>query len=181
MRRQVAAGFVASLALVALGAPASASALTVSDRDTLEKSIVERVNAVRRSHGLRPLRVASRLADAADRHAASMAAASYFRHELYAPTRATNWLSFGTWIRWFWPGPGYSSWSAGENLAWGAPSITASQTVSRWLASPGHRANLLNPSWRHIGVGAVHVGDPRGYYSYWDDVSIVAAEFGSRR
>jgi uncharacterized protein YkwD len=181
MRRRVAAGFVVSLALVALAAPTPASAFMVSDRDSLERSIVDRVNSVRRSHGLRPLRANSRLADAADRHAASMAAASYFRHELYAPTRATNWVSFGTWIRWFWPGPGYSSWRAGENLAWGAPRITASQTVRRWLASPGHRANLLNPAWRHIGVGAVQVGDPRGYYSFWDDVSIVAAEFGSRR
>jgi hypothetical protein len=30
-------------------------------------------------------------------------------------------------------------------------------------------------------VSAVHVGDPRGYYSSWDDVTIVAAEFGMRR
>ena len=49
------------------------------------------------------------------------------------------------------------------------------------MASPGHRANILNPAWRNIGVGAVQVGDPRGYYASWDDVTIVAAEFGARR
>ena len=172
---------MASLALVALAAPSPAHALTVSDRDALEESVVSRINSVRRSHGLRPLSVVSRLDDAADRHATSMAAQSYFRHELYTPTRATTWTTFGTWIRWYWPGPGYSSWSAGENLAWGAPAISASQTVSRWMASPGHRANILNPAWRNIGVGAVHVADPHGYYASWDDVTIVAADFGTRR
>jgi len=172
---------VASLALVALAAPSSASALSVSDKDALEASVVARINAVRKDHGLHTLTVVGRLRDAADRHAGSMAAASYFRHELYTPAGSAPWTSFGKWIRWYWPGPGYTTWSAGENLAWGAPAITASQTVSRWMASPGHRANILNPAWGNIGVAAVHVSDPRGYYRTWDDVTIVAAEFGVRR
>ena len=171
----------ASLALVALAAPTPAGALTMSDRDSLEESLVSRINAVRRSHGLRSLSLVSRLDTAADTHATSMAAASYFRHELYTPRRAGDWTPFGTWIRWYWPGPGYSSWSAGENLAWGAPGVTARQAVSRWLASPGHRANLLGTRWRNIGVSAVHVRSPSGYYGAWDDVTIVAAEFGVRR
>ena len=181
MRRRLARAVVASLALVALAGPSPARALTVSDRDALEEGVVSRINSVRRNHGLRSLSVVSRLDEAADRHSTSMASASYFRHELYTPTRATTWTSFGTWIRWYWPGPGYSSWSAGENLAWGAPAISASQTVSRWMASPGHRANILNPAWRNIGVGAVHVADPRGSYASWDDVTIFAADFGTRR
>jgi uncharacterized protein YkwD len=181
MRRRVLAAIVASLALVALASPSSASALSVSDRDALEASVVARINAVRESYGLRPLAAVARLRDAADRHASSMGASSYFRHELYTPGHSSLWTSFGTWIRWYWPGPGYSSWSAGENLAWGAPSISAAQTVSRWMASPGHRANILNRAWRNVGVAAVHVGEPRGYYGNWDDVTIVAAEFGTRR
>jgi len=181
MRKRVAVALAASLALVALAAPSSAGALTVSERETLEESVVARINTVRRSHGLRALTVVSRLSSAADRHVTSMAAASYFRHELYTPDRASTWTAFGTWIRWYWPGPGYSSWSAGENLAWGAPSLSASGAVSRWMASSGHRANILNPSWRNIGIGAVQVRDPRGYYASWDDVTIVAAEFGTRR
>ncbi len=170
-----------ALALVALAAPSSASALSISDKNTLEASVVARINTVRKDYGLRPLTVADRLANAADRHAESMAYASYFAHELFTPDRSTRWTSFGTWIRWYWPGPGYSSWSAGENLAWGAPEITAYQTVNRWMNSSGHRANILNRSWRNIGVAAVHVRDPRGYYGSWDDVTIVAAEFGTRR
>jgi uncharacterized protein YkwD len=181
MRRRVARGVAAALALATLAAPGSARALTISDRDSLEANVVSRINTVRRNHGLRPLSVVSRLDGAADTHATSMAAASYFRHDLYTPARAANWTPFSTWIRWHWPGPGYSSWSAGENLAWGAPSLSASETVSRWMASPGHRVNILNRAWRNIGVGAVQVDDPRGYYASWDDVTIVAAEFGARR
>ena len=171
----------AAVALAVLSLAPAAGAVTVTERNPLEPSVVQRINSIRNAHGLRSLTVAKRLTDAANRHARSMGAASYFRHELYTPTRATTWTSFGTWIRWYWPGPGYSSWSAGENLAWGAPDISASQTLSRWMASPGHRANILNPAWRNIGVGAVHVYDPRGYYASWDDVTIVAAEFGARR
>jgi uncharacterized protein YkwD len=180
MRRRVAVTLAVSLALVALAAPSTAGALSVSERETLEESVVARINAVRRSYGLRPLTVAFRLEDAADRHVTSMAAASYFRHELYLPGRSSRWADFGTWIRWYWPGPGYSSWTAGENLAWGAPSLSAANAVSRWMASSGHRLNILDPRWRNIGIGAVQVRDPRGYYASWDDVTIVAAEFGAR-
>jgi uncharacterized protein YkwD len=176
--RTLAAAIVLAATLLLTAAPAAA--LTVSDDQALEVALVKRINKVRAEHGLRSLRPVARLTKAASRHAASMGAASYFRHELFTPRREVRWTSFGRWLRWYYPGPGYSSWSAGENLAWGAPDITARQTVSRWLASPGHRANLLSRGWRHIGVAAVHVRNPAGYYGAWDDVTIVAAEFGRR-
>jgi uncharacterized protein YkwD len=109
-----------------------------------------------------------------------MASAAYFRHELFTPSRDPDWTTFGRWIRWYYPGPGYTSWSAGENLAWGAPDLTARGTVRRWLESPSHRANLLAPGWRHLGVAAVHVTAPAGYYGDWDEVTIVVADFGRR-
>jgi uncharacterized protein YkwD len=181
MGGKLTAAAAAAFALLALAfAPAAAGAPVVTAKPTLEQNVVARINAVRRNHGLRPLRVVPRLADAADRHALSMGRVSYFRHDLFTPARARDWTPFGGWIRWFWPGPGYSSWSAGENLAWGAPGITARQTVSRWMRSPGHRANILNPTWRNIGLGAVHVRNPVAYFAAWDDVTIVAAEFGRR-
>jgi uncharacterized protein YkwD len=164
--------------LAFLSGPASAAVVT--HKDALEKALVTRINQVRKNHGLRPLRGVPRLTRAATRHAGSMASASYFRHELFTPARPIDWTAFGTWIRWFYPGPGYRSWSAGENLAWGAPDLTARQAVRRWLASPGHRANLLNRSWRNVGVSVVHVTNAGGYFSSWADVTIVAAEFGRR-
>jgi uncharacterized protein YkwD len=170
----------AAVALAVLSLAPAANAIRVSERNPLEPSIVQRINAIRKDHGLRSLTVAKRLTDAANRHSRSMGASSYFRHELYTPNERRTWTPFSTWIRWYWPGPGYRVWSAGENLAWGAPDISASRTVTNWMNSPGHRANILNPLWRYIGVGAVHVDDPAGYFRSWDDVTIVAAEFGSR-
>jgi uncharacterized protein YkwD len=170
----------AAVALAVLTLAPAAGAVTVTERNPLEPSVVQRINAIRTSHGLRTLRMATRLNDAANRHARSMGASSYFRHELYTPHGARTWTPFSTWIRWYWPGPGYRSWSAGENLAWGAPDISAGRTVTNWMNSPGHRANILNPRWRYIGVAAVHVDEPAGYYRSWDDVTIVAAEFGAR-
>lgn len=163
------------LAALLLAAPAGAR--TVFQHDAAEKKLVHRINHVRANHGLEPMRAVTRLTRAATRHSNSMAKVGYFRHEL---RHKGKWKPFGTWIRWYWPGPDYTSWSAGENLAWGAPDISASRTVTNWMNSPGHRANILNPLWRYIGVAAVHVDQPAGYYRSWDDVTIVAAEFGQR-
>jgi uncharacterized protein YkwD len=110
-----------------------------------------------------------------------MARVGYFSHSLFTPARTSDWTAFGRWVRWFYPGPGFRSWTAGENLAWGAPGLSPRRTVRRWLRSPGHRANLLDPRWRHLGVSAVHVHRPGGYFAAWDDVTIVAAEFGRPR
>lgn len=172
-------GFVrgAAIMLVALLLAAPASAAAIVQRDAAEPVLVQRINAVRADHGLKPLKVARRLRNAATRHSNSMAKVGYFRHELrYQGT----WKAFGTWIHWYWPGPGYTSWAAGENLAWGAPDLGVRKTVSMWMASPGHRANLLNASWTRVGVSIVHVTDPVGTYSSHDEVTIVTADFGRR-
>jgi uncharacterized protein YkwD len=160
--------------------PAAAGTTLLTREDSVERALVTRINLVRKAHGLRPLRLASSLRYAARRHATSIGKVGYFKHDLYTPKRSVDWTPFGTWIRWYWPGPGYRSWSAGENLAWGAPDLTARQTVRRWLASPGHRANLLSAGWRRVGVAMVHVDDPRGYFGTWNDVTIAVAEFGRR-
>lgn len=172
--RFLVATFVAASVLI--GSVGSTSAATVVARNTVEPTLVARINDVRAAHGLRALRVSSELTSAATRHAKSMGYKGYFRHEL---RKDSNWLAFGTWVRWYWPGPGYSAWSAGENLAWGAPDVTAGQTVKWWMNSPGHRANLLG-NWRYVGVAVVHVTVPAGYYRDYPEVTIVAAEFGRR-
>jgi uncharacterized protein YkwD len=169
------------LAVVFAPSATNASAATsVRPRDSLEDSLINRINNVRRAHGLRPLSLSPALTKAATRHANSMGNTGYFKHELYTPTKQNTWTGFSTWIRWYWPGPGYTSWSAGENLAWGAPDISAGQTVRRWMDSPPHRANLLTAGWRRVGLAAVHVTGPTGYFGSWSDVTIVVADFGRR-
>jgi uncharacterized protein YkwD len=153
---------------------------SLSPKDALEAAIVEEINRVRLARGIRTLTVPSALAQAATRHANSMGKHGYFRHELYTPSRRDDRQPFGTWIHWYWPGSGYSSWNAGENLAWGAPAITAKQTIDRWLNSDTHRRILLGTTWRNVAVAVVHVVNPPGYWRSWNDVDIVVAEFGRR-
>jgi uncharacterized protein YkwD len=168
-------GFLIVLTALVLAAPAGAT--TVLQHDAAEAKLVHRINHVRTNHGLKPMRVVGRLTRAATRHSNSMANVGYFRHEL---RHNGKWKPFGTWIRWFWPGTGYTSWSAGENLAWGAPGLGPRKTVSLWMHSPGHRANLLSKSWNRIGVSIVHVTSPVGVFAPYAEATIVTADFGRR-
>jgi uncharacterized protein YkwD len=163
------------VAALVLAAPAGAT--TVTQHNSAEPLLVKRINHVRANHGLKPLRTAARLQDAATRHSNSMARKGYFRHEL---RYEGIWKSFGAWIHWYWPGPGYTSWSAGENLAWGAPGLGVRKTVSLWMHSAGHRANILHPSWNRIGVSIVHVTEAVGMYAPYLETTIVTVDFGQR-
>ena len=59
---------------------------------------------------------------------------------------------------------GISYRTAGENIAKGYQSPEA--VVRGWMNSPGHRANILNSSYTHIGVGYVASGN------YWTQMFI---------
>jgi len=172
---RVVRGIVPLVAALVLAAPAGATA--IFQHDASEPKLVHRINHVRANHGLKPLHVVTRLRQAATKHSNSMAKIGYFRHEL---RHKGEWKSFGTWIRWYWPGPGYTSWSAGENLAWGAPGLGVRKTVSLWMHSPGHRANLLSKTWNRVGVSVVHVTDPVGTFAPYSGATIVTADFGRR-
>jgi uncharacterized protein YkwD len=67
----------------------------------------------------------------------------------------------------------------GENLLWSSATVDAHRALQMWLASPEHRANLMNPSWREIGVSAVHAAGAPGIY-HGLDVTIVTTDFGVR-
>ena len=57
--------------------------------------------------------------------------------------------------------------TAGENIAKGYS--TPERVVDAWMNSPGHRANILNPSYTMIGVGYVY--DPYTTdANYWTQV-----------
>ncbi len=61
---------------------------------------------------------------------------------------------------------GYRWRHYGENLA--AGQVSAEEVVAAWMASPGHRRNILNAKVREIGIGHSHrAGDPNHYYDYY--------------
>jgi len=157
----------------ALALPATASSVSTRDQPTLEAWVVYRINHARANRGLSRLRVIPRLTDAATSHTAVMASHGYCDHNWWDGT------PMSIWIRWFYPGPGYTSWAAAENLYWSTWWSSARDVVGWWMSSPPHRANILG-RWRHIGVSAIRIRNPVGEFSHYPAMTIVAVEFGRR-
>jgi uncharacterized protein YkwD len=162
--------------LVVLVLPASSSAErrgAVAPAGQLQTALIDQVNAFRASRGLVRLRVSPALTAAATAHSTSMANKGYFSHN------SANGTSFSQRLAYFYPAGGFRSWSVGENLLWGSPDIGAVRALKLWLASPPHRANLLNSRWREIGLSAVHSTSAPGVY-HNAPATIVTADFGAR-
>jgi uncharacterized protein YkwD len=141
-----------ALAAFALSGPASAT-LTRP-----EASLLREMNRVRTSHGLGTLRTDGTLQRAARAHSAAMLRTGTFTHGDFA-LRMRRFGVRGSY--------------AGENLAWGVGTgASARAIVAEWLASPAHRANLLRPGFRRIGLGRI-VGTFAGYAR----AAVVTADF----
>ena len=168
------------LALIALAAALVPSVLcepaaaAVTAADELELPIVRELNRVRAAHGLPRLRTAAPLRRAADVHAASMAARGYFAHT------SADGTTFDRRIARFYPSAGRSYWAVGENLLWASPVVSPRKAVALWMASPGHRRNILSPRYRQIGISAVSASAAPGVFG-GREVTIVVTDFGARR
>jgi uncharacterized protein YkwD len=131
---------LAALALALLVAPAAGAQPTVV-RPQAEGSLLDVMNDVRAAHGLQPLRLDARLRTAARSHTRHMVAHGYFAHGAFGE-RMDRFAVGGPRV--------------GENLAWGSGRRgSARGIVAAWLASPGHRANLLRPGFARVGLGVV--------------------------
>jgi uncharacterized protein YkwD len=175
----VAAVAASSACVVAAWVPSTAAAETLRPLNTRETALLHAMNRVRARHGLRRLRLNDSLVRAATRHANSMGGYGYARHELYTPWRSADWTLLPTWLRWYWPGPGFSSYYMGENIAWGAPDLSTRRAMYFWMHSPPHRANILG-GFRRVGIAAVTVHNPAGEFGAYDDVTFWAVDFGRR-
>ncbi len=121
----------------------------------LADEVFSLVNQHRASLGLVELSSSGVLGDAAVWKARHMAAYGYMAHDDPAPpiarTAAERIAACG-----------YSGGGWGENIAYGYP--TAAAVMAGWLGSPGHKANIENPSFRSLGVGAA-AGDGTIYWA----------------
>ena len=107
----------------------------------IEEEIVRLVNEEREKYSLAPLSLDWELSRVARFKSKDMRDRGYFSHQ--SPTYGSPFEM----IRAF----GLSYRSAGENIARGYKS--AEQVVKAWMASSGHRANILNKSFTKIGAG----------------------------
>ena len=119
MRPAAVLSLLAALAAFAAAPEPAPAATEITAAKKLEAAFLQRMNTVRQAHDRSPLRAAPRLNRAGRGHVVNMARHGYFAH------RWSNGDPYGTWIRRYWPGPDYRSWSAGENLYWEGPSTTA--------------------------------------------------------
>jgi uncharacterized protein YkwD len=149
---------VSPLALaVSLTGVAVAPAKNVAAKST-ELEVVHELNRARVEHGLAPLRTDRTLRSAARWWSSDMMRTGVFTHGDFS-SRMTRFGIRGT--------------IAGENLAWGAGSKgTPAELVRGWMDSAPHRENMLNPSFRRVGIG-LQVGRFAGY----DGVVLVTADF----
>jgi uncharacterized protein YkwD len=119
---------------------AAAAAAGTQLADGYAAQVMALVNQVRSANGCAALRPDPAIARAAADHSRDMAVAGYFAHN--SPAGVTPWTRMER--------DGYSQ-PGGENIARGF--AAPKDVVAAWLASPEHRANILNCRFRSAGVG----------------------------
>lgn len=122
------------------------------ENKTYELRVLELVNEERVSRGLTPLTLSDELSSVAQAHSADMAKRNYFSHN--SPEGLTPFDRIKN--------AGISYKSAGENIAAGQK--TPEDVVESWMNSDGHRKNILNSSYREMGIGIAYGGS---YGIYW--------------
>ncbi|PHG57795.1 CAP domain-containing protein [Bacillus toyonensis] len=114
-----------------------------------EQRVIELTNVERVKLGLPALQIETELSKVARIKSEDMQKNNYFDHT--SPTYGSPFDMINKF--------GIFYTSAGENIAQGQP--TPEEVVQAWMNSAGHRANILNNGFTHIGVGYVESGN------YW--------------
>ena len=130
-------------------------ATNISAAEVIRLTNQERINA-----GLPSLKENPSLDKAAGLKANDMFSKDYWAH--FAPDGTSPWYFFGL--------VGYQYSWAGENLA--RDFATSGGVVAAWMASSGHRANILNSNFTEIGLAVVN-GNLEG-----EDTTLVIQLFG---
>lgn len=125
-----------------------------SEVSAFEQEVLKLTNAERTKAGLSPLTLDTELSKVARIKSQDMKDKNYFSHT--SPTYGSPFDMMKTF--------GISYTSAAENIAQGQ--TTPKEVVEAWMNSQGHRENILNATYTHIGIG--HVSDN----NYWTQMFI---------
>lgn len=132
------------------------------DPNQFVQQVVALVNIERAAVGCNPVTIHTQLNQAALGHSQDMALNDFFSHT--GSNGSTPWQRITA--------SGYGSFStAGENIAAGYSS--PQEVMNGWMNSSGHRANILNCAFQHIGVGYYYLANDTGsvnYHHYWTQV-----------
>jgi uncharacterized protein YkwD len=159
----VAAGMMLLAGLVPAGASADVGERALSTRTAQSavavtpgwrKTMMARINAVRAEAGVAPLRPCPALRRSAQEYATLMSTRDHYGHVGPDGSQPQERMQVQGYV-----------WSAiAENIAAGQRSID--EVMAAWEGSPGHYANLVNPAYRHVGLGHWTSGGSR-YGHYW--------------
>ncbi|AXI10837.1 SafA/ExsA family spore coat assembly protein [Oceanobacillus sp. 143] len=128
--------------------------LSTNEAYNIEQEVIRLVNVERANAGLPALKYDWELARVANHKSQDMQEKRYFSHT--SPTYGSPFTMMQNY--------GIKYKSAGENIAQGQR--TAKEVVNAWMNSSGHRANILNKSYTHIGIGYLETGH------YWTQMFI---------
>ncbi|NCN24296.1 MAG: hypothetical protein COU65_03930 [Candidatus Pacebacteria bacterium CG10_big_fil_rev_8_21_14_0_10_42_12] len=131
--------------------------------DIKAQQVVAETNKTRASLGLEPLTLNSSLSEAALSKGQHMLTNQYWSH--VAPDGTEPWY--------FIKNVGYGYTVAGENLA--RDFQDTPDMISAWMASPTHKANIVNPEYKDIGVAVIN-GELLG-----SETTLVVQMFGTLR
>jgi uncharacterized protein YkwD len=142
MTRTIVQFVVLALALLAFAAPAGGAVRL----DRAERAAIRHINALRGFYGLHAVRRSRALNRAAERHSTDMWRRSFFDH------MSSDGTAFDVRVRRY-----VGDRAVGETLAW----LTRRRGVGRavvgmWRDSPAHRAILLAPGFRRVGIARRH-------------------------
>ncbi|WP_077296317.1 CAP domain-containing protein [Virgibacillus pantothenticus] len=118
-----------------------------SELSQFEQEVVDLTNRERAKQGLPALKVDTELSKVAREKSRDMATNGYFAHN--SPTYGSPFDMMKKY--------GISYSTAGENIAKGQRS--PQEVVNAWMNSQGHRENIMNAKFTHIGVGYVQQGN----------------------
>jgi len=124
----------------------SPPAVTVTKDEAL---LITLINQRRAKHHLAPVKLNTCLLDASRAHSAEMASQQYFSHNSHSGQSFFRRLQQYGYKR-----TGCRLWMVGEDIAWGTGLLSSPVAiVDAWMKSPPHRAVILTPQFREIGVG----------------------------
>lgn len=134
-----------TIGLVQPAAPGTAPAIDPASGQ-YRAQLEDATNAARAAHGLAPLAVNDGLTGVATGWSGVQAAQNRMSHNpIVGAQLPAGWAQYG------------------ENVLQNYAHATPQQLVDQWMASPGHRANILNPGLNTMGVGAAVAGDGKLY------------------
>jgi uncharacterized protein YkwD len=127
--------------------------------DMSDDGLLEETNKMRLQEGLPPLKLDPLLDSAAQSKAFDMGNRNYWSHD--TPDGKKPWT--------FIENAGYTYSKAAENLAYGFDS--SKTTISGWMNSPGHKANIMDPELKEVGFGILNAP---AYQNHGSETIVVA-------